>query len=70
MDKLYRIYVNGKPTSHTFKSDKAAHAYVYALKRNDRECEWTGNEYTVRQADYRLNRRNKQARRAFELQEG
>ena len=64
MDKRVLVFVNDKPIKTTFRNVKSANAYVYALKRNDRNC-----SIVVVQSDRRINRQNKQARRAFEAQE-
>lgn len=72
MDKRVRIMVDDNPISKTFKNVKAANAYIHALEREDRRNnEYVSNRYTiiVGQSDRRIDRLNKQARRAFELQE-
>lgn len=69
MDKRAHIYVNGvwiMPGEWKHKKDALVHLRELerGARRFNEDC-----RYTVRQVDYTVDRRNKQARRAFESQE-
>lgn len=68
--KNIRIYDTWKCTSvASAKNMKQAERIVYALSRNDREHGYYDDghfEIVIGQSDRRINRRNKQARKAYE----
>ena len=66
MDKRVIVLVNGVPIKRRFKNESSARAYVYELNRVYHN---EYNDFVVVQSDRRIDRRNKQARRAFEMQE-
>ena len=52
------------------KSEKQARQAIYRLERNDRHAgDFEPYRYAIVITDHRTDRLNKQARRAFELQE-
>jgi len=68
--KTIRIYDTWKGTDVAYaKSEKQAKHIMYALSREDRENGYFDDghfEIIIGQSDRRINRRNKQARRAYE----
>lgn len=71
--KTIRIYDAIENRNVAFaKNEKQAKTTIYALERKDRRNnDYEADRYIiiVGQSDRRINRLNKQARRAFELQE-